>query len=265
LGTNPKIRHPTTLPLDDRKKYGADIAFVGSSMAEQSRKLFKIFVDIAAKRGFQPDPGFIGKRILDLQSSLSDKDTIDQVLHEYLQLDDESSCVLPDSDGRLVDLASCVGEAAASQRRLQITSDLAARGFDVAVWGDNGWTTAVSSGVRYRGPANHGHELTCIYNAAKIHLDIDRLYQNDIVTMRVFDILACKGFVLAALSSDLVELFRLDLEVIAYRSMEELAKLAQHFLQNDEDRRQIANAGYERVLKDHTILQRVRSILQHLP
>ena len=45
-----------------------------------------------------------------------------------------------------------------------------------------------------------------VYSNGGIHLVINRLYQNDMITLRVFEVLACGGFILAEYSEALEEL-----------------------------------------------------------
>ena len=122
--------------------------------------------------------------------------------------------------GRSHDPNLLLGEIAAAEKRLTYLANLAP--FDLQVWGDAGWKRLEPYGVNYRGKAGHLVELTTIYNAAQIHIDIGRIYQSDIVTMRVFDVLACGGFLLAEYSKGLEDLFILDEELVCYRTMDEL-------------------------------------------
>jgi spore maturation protein CgeB len=153
-----------------------------------------------------------------------------------------------------------LGELAAAEKRLNYIANLAR--FNVQVWGDPGWRTLESRGVRYRGSAGHLDELTRIYNAAMIHVDIGRIYQPDIVTMRVFDVLACGGFLLAEYSEGLEDLFELGKELICYRTLDELSTLIDYYLKHAAEARVIAQRGKARVQRDHTIQQRLSEMLE---
>jgi len=111
------------------------------------------------------------------------------------------------------------------------------------------------------GPAGHRDELNRIYSGSTINLDIGRIYQSDIVTMRVFDALACGGFVLAEHSEPLAEMLEIGSEVESYRSLEELLQKVEHYLEHPEEARAIAQRGMERVRRDHTIVGRLRYML----
>ncbi len=51
--------------------------------------------------------------------------------------------------------------------------------------------------------------------------------------------------------SHLGQIFRLDKEVIGFDTVEEAIELCHYFLEHDDERRQIAAAGWERALKDY--------------
>jgi spore maturation protein CgeB len=113
------------------------------------------------------------------------------------------------------------------------------------------------------GPAGHGEELTRIYSSDAIHVDIGRIYQSDIVTMRVFDVLACGGFCLAEWSEGLEDLFEVGVELDTWRTLEELLDKASFWLEaGAERRREVGRAGRDRVLRDHTIQQRLRRMIE---
>ena len=102
------------------------------------------------------------------------------------------------ASGEREDPLALAAQIAAAEKRLCYLRALAASGSgELSVWGDDGWSALEGSGARQRGYAGHRHELTRIYASAGINVDIGRLYQSDIVTLRVFEVLACQGFLLA--------------------------------------------------------------------
>jgi len=156
------------------------------------------------------------------------------------------------------DPAMWLGEIAASRHRIQVIEKLA--DLDIDVWGDAGWAQIERSGVHYKGPAGHFHHLNDIYRSALINIDIGRIYQPDIVTMRVFDVLACGGFVLAAHCEALAELFHIGLEVDSWKTLEELHEKTTWYLNNPEEAKAIAARGREKVLSHHTIHKRIQKM-----
>jgi spore maturation protein CgeB len=82
--------------------------------------------------------------------------------------------------------------------------------------------------------------------------------------MRIFDILACGGFVLAEYTEALEELFIMNEEIVCWRSASELREKAGYYLQHPEEARAIALAGRARVCRDHRIKDRVHGMLRVL-
>jgi spore maturation protein CgeB len=164
---------------------------------------------------------------------------------------------------RLAQLARWAGEIAAAEKRLAYVARLGR--FGVRVWGDEGWRAlnpaGLASEARYQGPAGHGLELTKIYCASQINVDVGRLYQSDIVTMRVFDVLACGGFVLAERSAALAELFEIGVEVECYATADELTAKVAHYLAHPAAAQAIALRGRAAVQQRHSIAARVAHML----
>ena len=127
-----------------------------------------------------------------------------------------------------------------------------------AVWGDPGWTDIHP---HYRGGADHGEELTLIYCAGGINLDIPRLYQRQTITMRIFDILASGGFVLAERSAALEAVFEEDRHLAYYDSHDGLKEVLARWKNAPHEREAIAKAGRQEVLDKHQIRHRVETIL----
>ncbi|MEC8424554.1 MAG: glycosyltransferase, partial [Myxococcota bacterium] len=157
--------------------------------------------------------------------------------------------------------AMMLGEIAGAYWRMEAVAALAPRG--AHVWGDSGWRNVERNGVQYRGFAGHNRDLGSIYSASDINLDIGRIYQPDIVTMRVFDVLACGGFLLAAWSDGLGDLFVLGEEIETWKTIPELVEKVDYYLAHPAARERIAARGRARVLRDHTIRGRIAEMLAH--
>ena len=129
----------------------------------------------------------------------------------------------------------------------------------IHIWGTEEWKHDFPK--NYRGRADHYLDLPKLYLASKINLDISRIYQPNIVTMRVFDILACRGFVLADRNDALLELFKEDWDIVCYDTPEEAVDKINYYLNHDSDRTTIAERGYKKVVNSHTFENRINHIL----
>jgi hypothetical protein len=126
------------------------------------------------------------------------------------------------------------------------------------VWGDEGWG---DFGDAYRGRADHTEQLTLVYNASAINLDIPRIYQRDVATMRVFDVLACGGVLLTEPSRQVLEMFGEGEHLVTYRNDRELIERAREIAADPEGARAIARRGRELVEREHLLSHRLKAIL----
>ncbi|MBI3589603.1 MAG: glycosyltransferase [Candidatus Liptonbacteria bacterium] len=79
---------------------------------------------------------------------------------------------------------------------------------------------------------------------------------------RTFNCLAARSFVLTQMTHDLPEYYKLDKEIVAFRSLPELIKKIKYYLKREDERERIALAGYTRTLRDHTYEKRFIEIFQ---
>jgi len=261
LAADPVRRTPVPLTGADRARYGAPVSFVGSSLQPQVAGFRQSFVT-----QFAPgQPGAVVQAATLLDEVLAEQRadfSRDVVLDALARRCPELARADP---ARLSQLERWAAEIAAAEKRLAYVARLGR--FRARVWGDEGWRDATGertgkpTGVDYQGPAGHGLELTKIYCASQINVDVGRLYQSDIVTMRVFDVLACGGFVLAERSRALGELFEIGVEVDDYGTADELDAKVAHYLAHPAAAHAIAQRGRAAVLRRHTVSARVARML----
>lgn len=256
LAADPGRRRPVELSALDRDRYGAEVAFVGSSLTGNVSAFQELF--LTQLESWTPGSRSMGRDLIREVVTAQRKDVTRFLVPQLLEERVPGFRAHSRTAG-LQDPAMLLGEVCAAEKRLNLLAELGDH--DVAVWGDEGFLQLESHGVRHEGAAGHGEELTRIYNAAAIHLDIGRLYQPDIVTMRVFDVLACGGFVIAERSEALEELFQLGVEVESYQDLTELQTKIEYYLARPDEARTIAERGRQAVLERHTIAQRLRTML----
>lgn len=84
------------------------------------------------------------------------------------------------------------------------------------------------------------------------------------IKARHFEIPACGGFQLTYYCDDLERHFEIGDEVAVFTDIGDLVDKIQIYLQDDEARRSIAQAGYERAWRDHRASDRMRDMLTEL-
>ncbi len=143
---------------------------------------------------------------------------------------------------------------------------------DFKIWG-TGWNVESPLGKRLQNNNKRvtTKETVSIYNAAKINLNLHSSSyhyginpEGDFVNPRTFEISACQGFQLLDYRSDLVNLFRLDEELVVFKSLEEMKDQIDFYLENPDLRKNIASRSYQRVLNEHTIEHRMQEMLLHV-
>ena len=96
------------------------------------------------------------------------------------------------------------------------------------------------------------------FKCSKVNLNISLKTIRTGIPLRVLDILASGGFVISNFQEELAEYFRLGEEIITYGDIEELYYLVNYYLQHEEERKEIADRGLQRV-KEMCIRDRLKN------
>ena len=106
-------------------------------------------------------------------------------------------------------------------------------------------------------------EMMDIFRQSKINLNLTASshtkYQNQIKG-RNFEIPGCGGFQLSGYAEHLEEYFILDKEIVCYKTPGEMLEKIQFYLSHDDERIAIADAGYQRAVRDHTYEKRFNEL-----
>ena len=260
LAANTDFRRPVELDESEAERYCNTVSFVGNSMVERANefreRLLELYCQWQGNTEQAIDEAHAAiTTILSAQSEDWCTYRVPELVTEHLGDFAQVMSAQEPEDHPVVLLA----EMAAADKRITCIANLGQ--VEVAVWGDEGWSDLSEYGVRHMGPAGHREELNRIYSGSSINLDIGRIYQSDIVTMRVFDALACGGFVLTEYSDALSELFDIGNEIDCYRTFHELMEKVEHYMDHPDEARAIAERGMTRVRRDHTIASRTRYML----
>jgi spore maturation protein CgeB len=135
--------------------------------------------------------------------------------------------------------------------------------FDIKIWGipAPNWldTTQIDKMVQNEFVANL--EKSKAFCGAKIVLNTVHPANIGGLNCRAFEIAGTGRFQLINWRFGLNQLFEENTEIVAFRNLTELRERLNYYLQNDNERQKIADAGYERALKDHTYQKRMQLLL----
>ena len=273
LATAPERRRPVRTAADSA--FQAPVSFVGASMKKDADKARALFLQGCAL--YRRHAGGLGpaetEAALDALLAAQARDysryRVPALAFEHFgdflrwcSANPKLWKTLTADSLTAVDPLLLLGEIAASNKRLDYVGELGR--FGIRVWGDEGWQACESRGAKWMGPADHFHDLNAIYSGSIVNIDIGRIYQDDIVTMRVFDVMACGGFVLAEDTPALREVLRPGEELGAYTDLPSLLATVEACLAHPDLVRKTARRGREAVLRRHSILERVRYIVSAL-
>ena len=127
--------------------------------------------------------------------------------------------------------------------RESMVNQLRARGIQVQTFG-RGWSS---------GPVSLG-ELVNSYNASKINLCFVKSYGVNTrpqMKDKIFDICMCGGFLLCEYIPGIEDFFEVDKEIVCFRDVEEAAIKIRYYLDHEDERQAIAQAGWERAQCDY--------------
>lgn len=116
----------------------------------------------------------------------------------------------------------------------------------------------------YKGVADW-NKLRYIYSSSKIALNIHREEARLCklsVNMRVFEVLGCGGFLISDNFSGFEELFIPNKEIVVAEDSNELVELIQYYLENEDERQKIAQAGEKKVYSYHTYSHRMEEMFK---
>jgi spore maturation protein CgeB len=100
-----------------------------------------------------------------------------------------------------------------------------------------------------------------VFRSASIALNNQHPSEICGVNKRTFEIAAAGGFQLVSHRPGLDELFDDGRELVSYEGLDDLREKIRYYLVHDQLRQQIARAGQERVLAEHTYARRLHLLL----
>jgi len=137
--------------------------------------------------------------------------------------------------------------------------------YDIKLWGENspGW---MNSPVRDRYPGRFvaREEKAKAYGAAKIVFNVMHYAEFLGCNLRLFEAAACGGFVIVDHRPNIHEMFEPGKEIVTFENRDELKEKIDYYLSHEEERRTIADAGYERAQRDHMYPERLTKMLGHI-
>ena len=125
-----------------------------------------------------------------------------------------------------------------------------------------GSDTSSMPNIHNRGFAKSLEEMPIIFNQSKINLNITAKSIRSGLSLRIFDVLGCGGFLITNYQAELPDFFNVGEDIETYSSMEELYDKTAYYLSHDSQRQSIAINGYKKVEKFHSYDIRITQMLE---
>ncbi len=261
LATNVKRWEKIVLGMTEKDfdAYGGDVAFVGSLYTEKCK--FDRLALSDHTRGFVD--GLMEAQLKVFGCNFIPESLTEEVIREIADAD-------PDfyrSDDVSMDLSrylaahQYIGMKLAAVERARTLQFLSQR-FPVKLY-----TRSDASGLPKadcRGGVSTLTEMPKVFHASRINLNITMRPIETGLSLRIWDILGCGGFLITNYQAEIPEYFEIGKDLETYENMEELEYKIRHYLTHEEERMEIAIRGYETVAKHHTWQIRLAEMIKIL-
>lgn len=286
LATNAKHWENVILNMteDDFAAYGSDISFVGSLYTEKckydallraqsdgnaasydlsgnKRKTLDTHVISSYTQGFVD--GLIEAQLKVYGYNFIADNLNERVIREIADADPDfyrGSDTYTNTDRYLV-AHQYIGMKLAAVERERTLNRLA-KHFPVTLYTNS--DTSTLTGVDCRRGVSTLTQMPKVFHASKINLNMTMRPIETGLSLRIWDILGCGGFLLTNYQAEIPDYFEIGKDLETYESIEELEQKVQYYLTHEEERIEIAINGYEKVAKSHTYEQRIAEMIRVL-
>lgn len=115
--------------------------------------------------------------------------------------------------------------------------------------------------VVFCGYADYSSKMPQVFAQTRINLNISLKTIRTGIPLRILDIMGCGGFVMSNYQEELAEYFTIGQECEIYENLEDLVVKTEFYLHNEDLRRQIAVAGFEKIKRDFSFEDRIKHML----
>ena len=126
------------------------------------------------------------------------------------------------------------------------------------------YTGSITDGipVNNKGRVKTLTEMPLVFHNSKINLNFTAKSIREGLPLRIFDVLGCGGFLITNYQMELPDIFNIGEDLEVYTSEEDLLYKAEYYLTHENDRLEIANNGYKKLVKYHNYPERIMQMLE---
>ncbi|MGN0161802.1 MAG: glycosyltransferase [Lachnospiraceae bacterium] len=240
-----------------RRKFASDISFIGSLYAEKCT--YNQIQLPEESRGFVD--GLIEAQLRVYGYNFIEECLTPEVIADFIKVRPELEH-FPESmkvDIKAVIAQHLISVKVAEQERLRFLKALSER-FSVDLY--TGSDTSSMPKIHNKGFAKTATEMPIIFNQSKINLNLTAKSIRSGLSLRIFDVLGCEGFLITNYQEELPEHFVIGQDLEAYDSLDDLIAKCEYYLGHEKDRQEIAHNGLLKVQQYHTYDVRLEQMLE---
>lgn len=238
-------------------QYVADVSFVGNIYESENNFFNRISPEAKQKPVYKQIVRAIRKKMFNYGRTVLETDITPEMV-EFLieETGAEKSNYYFASQEDIV-IHSVIARKITVEERKAVIPEMA-KNFDFKLYSVS--STKKHPEIKNMGPVDFRKTAPLIFNQSKINLYITPRAIVTGIPLRVLEIMSCQGFVLTNYQEDLEREFVEGKEIVMYRSFDELMKKTEYYLSHEDERKAIARAGYEKVMRDYNFAVKLSEI-----
>ncbi len=252
------VKHMDKIILsDDTNRFYSNISFVGSLYTEKSMFSLKNCNDEYLK-------GYVDA-LIEAQLKIYGCYLVDEVMTEELaeKILNEMPIKCYFEEGYMANNIALVsqyylGTHISAEERVRLLKTLSSK-YKIDLY--TGSDTSKLPLINNCGFADSLKQMPLIFNRSDINLNITAKSIRSGIPLRVFDVLACRGFLISNYQAEIPEFFTIGEHLDVYTSAEDLDDKIHFYLEHPSIRKEISQAGYEFVKANHTYTIRLGQMI----
>lgn len=240
-------------------KYSHDVAFVGSMY---NKNLFDEVYDNFSDY----EKGYFDAA-LKMQVQVYGEYLLDEILDAKIMSDINRHFILAKSERSFQNLSLTFSTTVLSYKiaqieRQQVLSRLAEK-FNVDIYTDD--KKYEYARVKKHGTVDYWEEAPIIYHNSKVNLNFTLRSIRTGIPLRVWDILASGGFCITNYQPELLMYFENGKDIVIFESIDDLENKIEYYLKHEDERKSIAENGYNKVKLLHQYQNRFDNMKKYIP
>lgn len=254
------FRQTLTARQEESLKYTADISFVGNLYNDADHSLYDQICYLPPYvRGYLD-------ALMETQHRIWGADLLSEGITEEIWRQIRSYVRIElgnDYEDGIYEsmFANMLGQKMAQLERREVCSYLAGH-YDFVLY--TGSDTSFEPQIRNRGKVEYLSQMPLVFHQSKININITSRSITSGIPLRVMDVLGCEGFLLTNYQPEIAQYFEEGKELVVYEDFQDLYRKIDYYLVHEQERKEIAYAGYCKVREQFCYRQGVEVITKVL-